>query len=145
MKKMTISVLSFWVLVVVLLISLLVNVIQFERLNSEDVLHLVGSYSTNASAADSTYLVFDKNGNYCKYTQNGGLIEEGIYQESGSNQYLLKGNTGSSGSILLTEDGVYYYVSGEVSPLYFPRFSDTPTFIGNWSENWSGWSGSPNS
>ncbi len=137
MKKITIYVSVFWMLVALLLVSLFANVILFDRSASQKVPPLAGSYCTNTAASDGVYLVFDHYGNYCKYTQAQGLLEEGTYEQVNHNQYILTGSTGICSSLLLTHDGVYC-ASTDASLVYFPRFSDIPTFVGNWREDWAG-------
>ena len=50
----------------------------------------------------------------------------------------MEGNAGESGDILLVKDGVYY-TSEDGSLTYASKFSDIPTFVGNWNLEWEGW------
>ncbi len=134
-KKISVSVPLFLCIVSVLLFSLFGNIIQFNKLHSEKYLQLVGSYSTNSYSNDCVYLVFDKDGHYYKYKQTKGLLEEGDYTEYAKNQYSLNGKSGENSQILLTDDGVYYVPQNDY-PTFLPRFSDIPTFIGNWVNDW---------
>lgn len=136
MKEVPVCRLAFWGLVVAFCVSCCINLVQLDRWNASRELSLAGSYSTNAYWR--SYIVFDKNGNYCKYNQKEGLLEEGTYEASGGNQYHLKGNAGESGDILLVKDGVYY-TSEDGSLTYASKFSDIPTFVGNWTLEWEGW------
>lgn len=136
MKEVPVCRLAFWGLVVAFCASCCINLIQLDQWNSSRELSLAGSYSTQAYG--SVYVVFDKYGHYCKYTQQDGLLEEGTYVESGGNQYHLKGNAGESGDILLVKDGVYY-TSEDGSLTYAPKFYDIPVFVGNWTLEWEGW------
>lgn len=136
LKEVPVCRLVFWGLVVAFCVSCCINLVQLDRWNSSRELSLPGSYSTQGYG--SVYLVLDKKGNYCKYTQQEGLLEEGTYVESGENQYHLEGNAGESGDILLVKDGVYY-TSEDGSLTYAPKFSEIPTFVGNWTQEWEGW------
>lgn len=136
MKKVMIPRIAVWGLVVVLLVSCCANMIQLAQWSSGQVLQIPGSYSTNGGLG--TYLVFDQEGNYCKYNQTDGLLEEGVYVTSGDHQYRLEGNQGERGDILLVKDGIYY-TDQDDSLTYAAKFSDIPTFVGNWSLDWEGW------
>ena len=102
----------------------------------------MGSYGINQTdyLGGNPYLIFDDKGNYCKYTQTDGLLDEGTYTQDTTNQYTLLGAAGNTEKIILDEDGLYYISSnGTPSVVFFPRFSNVPTFIGSWTASWPGW------
>ncbi len=124
-------------LIVGFMLSLIVNVIQFEK-NSSDVMRLSGTYSNNSPNPEGVYMAFDNKGHFCTYTQKDGITEEGNYIESKENLYELKGVSGYCGFAVLTEDGIYFSTqSGTMD--FLPRIDDMPIFIGNWTEDWDHW------
>lgn len=141
-KKISINAIMLFVLVIGLVVSLCTNVLQFAAANDEKLPTLTGSYGHNQTdfKGNNPYLVFDGKGNYCKYSQSDGLLDEGKYTQNTANQYFLTGASGNTEEIILEENGLYYITSnGVLSAVFFPRFSDVPTFIGQWAESWSGW------
>lgn len=123
-------------------VSLCANALQFTAANKKPSPVLMGSYGDNQTdfGGKKPYLVFDDQGNYCIYTQTDGLLEEGKYTLDTTTQYSLTGASGNTEKIILEEDGLYCIAAdGELSVVFFPRFSDTPMFIGNWTESWTGW------
>ncbi len=75
-------------LIVGFMLSLIVNVIQFEK-NSSDFIMLSGTYSNNNHTPECVYMAFDNKGHFCTYTQKDGITEEGNYIESKENLYEL--------------------------------------------------------
>ena len=141
-KKISINAITLLVLVIGLVMSLCANVLQFAAANGEKLPILTGSYGHNQIDVEgkNPYLVFDSKGNYCKYSQTDGLLDEGKYTQNTANQYSLTGDSGNTEEIILEENGLYYISSSDVlSVVFFPRFSDVPTFIGQWAESWPGW------
>ena len=59
------------------IVSVCVNVLQFEKANKEPSPIITGSYGENKGdiGGENPYLVFDDRGNYCKYTQTDGLLD----------------------------------------------------------------------
>lgn len=136
-KKISIPLVLLCLLIAGLLISLVFNCIQYDR-SMPSVPVLRGSYSTDSAGMHGRYLVFDMDGHFCLYSQTDGILEEGNYAEYGVNLYRLESTSGNYSSILLTEEGVYYSSADGTLEL-FSRFSDTPTFIGNWAKDWKNW------
>lgn len=133
-QKITISTLSLILLIVVMLVSLAANLMQYERATSDIPLPITGSYCTNAFSTNCTYLVFDKTESYTLYNQTDGVLEQGSYAKYIDNQYSLTGDSGVAGNVILTEDGLYY-IPADATVTFFQRFSDIPTYIGSWVEN----------
>ena len=137
-KKISINLIGVIVLIIALIVSLSANILQFAKIPPT----LMGSYGLNQTdyLGENPYLIFDDKGNYCKYTQADGLLDKGTYTQDTTNQYTLIGDTGNTEKIILEEDGLYYISSnGTPSVVFFPRFSNVPTFIGSWAKSWPGW------
>ena len=96
---------------------------------------LKGSYSTEGSAQGFN-LVFDEKGHFCLYIQEGGLLEEGNYRQRDGHLYDLSSVTGESGSVILEEDGLYYIAESPHRIDFFQKYSEDPTFTGNWALDW---------
>ena len=88
-KKILIPVPFFVLLIVVMMVSLAANLMQYERATSDIPLPITGSYCTNAFSTDCTYLVFDKIESYTLYNQTDGVLEQGSYAKYIDNQYSL--------------------------------------------------------
>ena len=82
MKEVPVCRLAFWGLVVAFCASCCINLVQLDQWNSSRELSLAGSYSTQAYG--SVYVVFDKYGHYCKYTQQDGLLENSVGSAGGA-------------------------------------------------------------
>ena len=142
MKKVSLNLSVFLLLVVGLTLSLLANVLQVTAAKQEDTLTLTGSYGEAEAgpAGASVYVVFDSAGHYCKYSPIEGLLHEGRYEQIAQNQYRLTGQSGEIGQVLLKQEGIYdISADEELSVMFLPRFSDVPTFVGQWTESWPGW------
>ena len=133
-KKISIPAFALLLLIIVSFVSLCANFIQFAHTNSTTILSITGSYCTNTFAPDSTYIVFDRHNSYTIYNQSDGVLEQGNCTESFKNQYLMEGNSGTDGNVILTEDGLYY-IPSDASVTFFQRFSDIPIYIGSWAED----------
>lgn len=140
-KKILIPQMLLWILVAGLLASLMFNLVQYNRADASSS-NLKGTYCTDVAGVNGTYLVFDANGHFCLYTQSQGLLEEGNYDECGENLYWIESTTGSKSNVLLAGDGVYY-ASEDGTLERYARFNDTPTFVGDWSQEWSHWPDGP--
>lgn len=131
-KKIVVSTPVLALLIAALLVSLVANFIQLGQADSPVLPSITGSYSTNTFSSDSTYLVFEKDNSFTLYNQREGVLEQGKYTESINHQYSLEGNSGTAGTVILTEDGLYY-IPDDASVTFFQRFSDTPTYAGSWT------------
>ena len=96
---------------------------------------LKGSYSTEGSALGFN-LVFDEKGHFCLYTQEDGLLAEGNYRQRDEHLYDLDSVTGESGSVILEGDGLYYIAESPHRIEFFQKYSEDPTFTGNWALDW---------
>ena len=135
-KKVTLTRASLLILVILLAASVIFNVVQLSAAESETPSALRGTYGRNETDTRGTelYYVFDGEGNYCKYTQKDGLLEEGRYTEDAPRQVTLAGNSGTTEKVVLEADGIFCAAyDGELSVLFYPRFSEVPTYIGEWA------------
>lgn len=140
-KQITIPQTALLVLIIGLLISLILNGLQYGQ-STSPVLALQGAYSTDANTSNSRYLAFDPYGYFCLYSQEEGILEEGNYTQYAENLYELDSISGHHGSILLTDRGVYYSSENGILEFY-SRFNDIPVFVGDWAEDWDNWPEGP--
>jgi len=131
-KKIVIPIPVFILLIAVLLVSLAANLIQLGQANSAAHQSITGSYCTYTLGPDGTYIVFERDNSFTLYNQSEGVLEEGNYTEYIHHQYSLEGDSGTAGTVILTEDGLYY-IPDDASVTFFQRFSDTPTYVGSWT------------
>lgn len=127
-------------LVVVTFASIILNIIQHQNQSGESP-KLEGSFSTNSSGMGNN-LVFDKDGHFCMYDQEEGLIEEGNYIQQDEMVYILNSVSNRQGSVLIVENGLYYVSLDSADPIdskaitFYGKYSDTPVFIGEWADEW---------
>lgn len=131
-KKIVVSTPVLALLIAALLVSLAANLIQLGQANSAVHQSITGSYCTYTLGPDGTYIVFERDNSFTLYNQREGVLEQGKYTESIHHQYSLEGNSGTVGTVILTEDGLYY-IPDDASVTFFQRFSDIPTYAGSWT------------
>ena len=99
---------------------------------------LGGTYRTaETTPGAGAYLVFDRNGNYCRYTQAQGVFEIGTYAEGGENQISLTASTGAYRCVLRTRDATYLFADADL--ISFTKQSDIPSFSGRAGEHPPEW------
>ena len=102
-----------------------------------------GTYCTNASASRGTYLIFDGEGRFCRYTQEEGVLDDGTCEEIGENRYALVSDAGRTFGILRNREGVYLFDGEENYISFFPKLkSGTAYFLAGGAE-WPEWVNSP--
>ena len=74
-QKLTASQWTILVLGAGLMISLIANVYLFQQRHAP-LPHLRGTYCTDASMGLGTYLIFDGQGRFCRYTQTEGVLDD---------------------------------------------------------------------
>jgi len=131
MKSRNYMVIVILVMVVLLCTSLTLNVVQYNGKSAS--FSIKGTYCTDSDLPSGEYLVFDDNGNYFRYIQVNGVLENGTYVEAEENQFNLLSDCKESSCILLVKDGVYLFSGGNTLTFY-SRVSNKLVFLGN-SEN----------
>lgn len=117
------------ILVTALACSLAFNLVQYAA-KKAPLPPLSGTYRTaETTPGAGAYLVFDRNGNYCRYTQAQGVFEIGTYAEGGENQISLTASTGAYRRVLRTRDATYLFAGEDLSRGLFANcnifFSDS--------------------
>lgn len=95
----------------------------------------MGTYQAG-NAATAVYLVFDDKGNFCRYTQQNGVLEEGIYLEDSPEQYTLTASDGYLCQAVRTRKGIYFFNGREAVALYV-KANSALVFVGN--HEWPEW------
>ena len=125
------------ILVTALACSLAFNLVQYAA-KKAPLPPLSGTYRTaETSPGAGAYLVFDRNGNYCRYTQAQGVFEIGTYAEGGENQISLTASTGAYRCVLRTRDATYLFADADL--ISFTKQSDIPSFSGRAGEHPPEW------
>lgn len=125
------------ILVTALACSLAFNLVQYAG-EKAPLPPLSGTYRTaETTPGAGAYLVFDRNGNYCRYTQAQGVFEIGTYAEGGENQISLTASTGAYRCVLRTRDATYLFADADL--ISFTKQSDIPSFSGRAGEHPPEW------
>ena len=103
-----------------LMISLIANVCLYQQRHAP-LPHLRGTYCTDASMGLGTYLVFDGQGRFCRYTQTEGVLDDGTCQDLGEGRYALRSEEGRTFCVLQNRDGVYLFDGEENTVSFFPK------------------------
>ena len=113
-----------WVIIVLgtgLMISLAMNVYLCQPV---PLPHLRGTYCTDASAGLGTYLIFDGQGRFCRYTQTEGVLDDGTCQDLGEGRYALCSEEGRGFGVVQNRDGVYLFDGEENDVSFFPKLKE---------------------
>ena len=119
-QKLTAAQWTILVLGIGLMISLMANIYLYQQRNAP-LPDLRGTYCTDASMGLGTYLIFDGQGRFCRYTQTEGVLDDGTYEELGEGRYALRSQEGRSFCVLQDRDGVYLFDGEENSVSFFPK------------------------
>ncbi len=119
-QKLTASQWTILVLGAGLMISLIANVYLYQQRHAP-LPHLRGTYCTDASMGLGTYLIFDGENRFCRYTQTEGVLDDGTCQDLGEGRYALRSEEGRTFCVLQNRDGVYLFDSEENTVSFFPK------------------------
>ena len=119
-QKLTASQWTILVLGAGLMISLIANVYLYQQRHAP-LPHLRGTYCTDASMGLGTYLIFDGENRFCRYTQTEGVLDDGTCQDLGEGRYALRSEAGRTFCVLQNRDGVYLFDSEENTVSFFPK------------------------
>ncbi len=118
-----------------LMLSLVFNYAQYDLANSPPKSPVMGTYQAGNTVA-AVYLVFDDKGNFCRYTQQNGVLEEGVYLEDSPEQYTLTASNGHLCQAVRTREGIYFFNGREAVALYV-KVDSALFFVGN--HEWPDW------
>ncbi len=123
-----------FLLLAVLIISLAGNLLLWQRLTGQRELPLTGTFQTGSGSQGSCFLFRD--GNYCLYTQQDGVLQQGTVSAKGAGLYTLLDDGGGEGYLLRSHDGVYFVGGGEDAVLYtqLGQFLAMPSIPGGYPE-----------
>ena len=119
-QKLTASQWTILVLGAGLMIFLIANVCLYQQRHAP-LPHLRGTYCTDASMGLGTYLIFDGEGRFCRYTQTEGVLDDGTCQDLGEGRYALRSEEGRTFCVLQNLDGVYLFDGEENTVSFFPK------------------------
>lgn len=123
---------------VLFFISLILNIYQYSV--DSAIFRIKGTYSTESSfPGTEEYLVCDDYGNYCRYTQAKGILENGTYAATEQNQFELTSDDGKRSCALLAKDGIYLFSDDNTLMHYF-NISNILLFVGITGEESPSWS-----
>ncbi len=122
-QKLTASQWTILVLGAGLMISLIANVYLFQQRHAP-LPHLRGTYCTDASMGLGTYLIFDGQGRFCRYTQTEGVLDDGTCQDLGEGRYALCSEEGRGFGVVQNRDGVYLFDGEENDVSFFPKLKE---------------------
>ena len=125
-QKLTAAQWTILVLGIGLMISLMANIYLYQQRNAP-LPDLLVTYCTDASMGLGTYLIFDGQGRFCRYTQTEGVLDDGTYEELGEGRYALRSQEGRSFCVLQDRDGVYLFDGEENSVSFFPKLKEFGT------------------
>ena len=131
-QKLTASQWTILVLGAGLMISLIANVYLFQQRHAP-LPHLRGTYCTDASMGLGTYLIFDGQGRFCRYTQTEGVLDDGTCEDLGEGRYALCSEEGRGFGVVQNRDGVYLFDGEENDVSFFPKlkeFGDAYMLVG---------------
>ena len=106
-----------------LMVSLAWNVFFYGRIYGP-LPHLRGTYCTDASTGLGTYLIFDGEGRFCRYTQQEGVLDDGTCEDLGEGRYALRSGEGRGFCVLQNRDGVYLFDGEEPYISFFPKLKE---------------------
>lgn len=109
-----------------LCLSLAGNLYLYTELNRQ-LPPLRGTYCTDASIGLGTYLIFDGEGLFCRYTQTEGVLDDGTCEDLGEGLYALRSKEGGGFCILQDREGVYLFSGEENSIAFFPKLKELGT------------------
>ncbi|MCI9579490.1 MAG: hypothetical protein HFF98_11690 [Oscillibacter sp.] len=115
-----------WVILVLgagLMISLIANVYLLQQKNAP-LPHLRGTYCTDASTGLGTYLIFDGESRFCRYTQTEGVLDDGTCRDLGEGRYALRSEGGRTFCVLQSRDGVEFFDGEELDVSFFPKLKE---------------------
>lgn len=112
-----------WVIILLgigLMISLIANVCLFQQRNAP-LPALRGTYCTDAATGLGTYLIFDGESRFCRYTQREGVLDNGTCEDLGEGRYALRSEEGGEFCVLQNREGVYLFDGEENYVSFFPK------------------------
>lgn len=127
------------ILLIVFLISC--NLIMWFKIKEPPKGYLQGTYQHKN---EYTYILFDKTGKYCQYSQIEGILSEGDYKHIGNECYVLENNTGEINYIVCNSvqnrrEIEYINISSDIKIVYSKIAAHYLLFDNPDSEEWPNW------
>ena len=122
-QKLTASQWTILVLGAGLMISLIANVYLLQQRNAP-LPHLRGTYCTDASTGLGTYLIFDGESRFCRYTQTEGVLDDGTCEDLGEGRYALRSDGWQGFAVLRDREGVHLFDGADSSAAFFERMGE---------------------
>lgn len=111
--------------------SVLLNLLFLALLTREQPAEPIkGTYCTEGSTAEKTYLVIDSYGNYAVYRQGAPVLEAGTCAQKSGELYTLTPAEGVPRDGVYTQSAVYLPSLENGELLTFNKLGDTPAFLG---------------
>lgn len=119
------------VLIALLWMSAVLNLLLLALLTREQPAEPIrGTYCTEGSTAEKTYLVIDSHGNYAVYRQNAPVLEAGTCAQKSGELYTLTPAEEVPRDGVYTQSTVYLPALENGELLAFHKMGDTPAFLG---------------
>ncbi len=119
------------VLIALLWVSAILNLLLIALLTREQPAEPIkGTYCTEGSTAEKTYLVIDSHGNYAVYRQGAPVLEAGTCAQKSGELYTLTPAEGVPRDGVYTQSAVYLPSLENGELLTFNKLGDTPAFLG---------------
>ena len=100
-----------YLFVTCLVCSMMINLILYTKLHEKKPQLYKGTYQTEIGKP-RIYLLLDGQKNFCRYTQEKGVIDSGTYYLTNSTYYTFNTSAGNIFYMFPSEDG-FAYVSNE--------------------------------
>lgn len=117
-----------FLLLIALVISLFGNLMLYQKLTKPIRASIRGTFRTGESPMNETYLLFDNEGNFCKYTQGIGsekiaTLNGGTYQSFDNEYYTFLTDTSEAFFGVRTEKEISFYYPNNSTPEVYTRLS----------------------
>lgn len=121
-----------------LICSIIGNIILYKMSTEKSSLLLKGTYQTDIDRY-KTYILLDNQNNFCRYTQEDGVLDSGTYSLTNSTYYTFYTTDGSIFYMLPSENG-FGYISKEMDEIaIYNRLSSALVFYDTPNDKWPDW------
>ena len=131
-----------WVLIIGLLVSLFGNIILYSELTNKNSLLVQGTFQLG-SGSTATYLLLDDKGKFCRYTQEKGILNQGIYQALDKGFYTLIDNNDNTYCMVRTFDGIYLFSKDNKTVDLYKKLASYLVLYQTSTDYWPDWCKSP--
>ena len=131
-----------WVLIIGLIVSLFGNIVLYSELTNQKSLLVQGTFQLG-SGSTATYLILDDKGNFCRYNQQMGVLNQGIYQSFDKGLYTLIDNNDNAYCMVRTVDGIYIFSKDNKKIDLYKKLTSNLVLYQTPTEYWPDWCKSP--